>query len=153
MQIKIKKTKRNDNMYVFSFKDIEEKDFIINTLKTNVNMYQESTNIKDNTLAKFTEILNSLHERIDNKYATEEYQCSGILFQSELIPFISGLIVLNLTLKNIYIQDLYINMQNSHEVMDKTYEAYIKSYEKFMQLSGRFLDIAEKYDFKKDKEI
>lgn len=85
MDINVKKTKTGDNMYLFCFANKEEKDIwfsevesVIDSMPKGYDYYKES--------------FRKLESRVDNKYANEEYEYSGMMFESELVSFIQVII-------------------------------------------------------------
>lgn len=77
---------RNDRLYIFNFKDQEDADgYIDNWL----------TLAEENQFDEFKDIVLKLKNRIDGKYATENSQLSGLLFEDEFAAFTTYIIFLS----------------------------------------------------------
>lgn len=76
---------RNDRLYIFNFKDQEDADgYIDNWLAL----------AEENQFDEFKDIVLKLKNRIDGKYATENSQLSGLLFEDEFAAFTTDIIFL-----------------------------------------------------------
>jgi len=95
----IEKSGRRSNFVVFQFRDEEDRDFFIDYL----NEFSELLIEDDKT--EFRELLSKLKSRTDDKYATEKYKLSGLLFHDEFIRFSFIMIIL------VYQMDLKANVK------------------------------------------
>jgi hypothetical protein len=87
MYIEIKPRRgRNDRLYIFNFKDQADADgYIDNWLAL----------AEENQFDEFKDIVLKLKNRIDGKYATENSQLSGLLFEDEFAAFTTDIIFLS----------------------------------------------------------
>lgn len=87
MYIEIKPRRgRNDRLYIFNFKGQADADgYIDNWLAL----------AEENQFDEFKDIVLKLKNRIDGKYATENSQLSGLLFEDESAAFTTDIIFLS----------------------------------------------------------
>lgn len=95
MLIKEKKSRYGENIFVFYFVNEEEKNNVLNDLEKcaiEAESRFDMTNLK--------RIVTILKNRVDNKYKTEGYEFSGMLFTGEFVELTYTIMFLTMFYKN-----------------------------------------------------
>lgn len=85
MIIEGKTSRRGDTIFVFRFEDEKERDFWLDKWEECAN--RAGKGIKDYNPEYLKQVVSTLRKRTDDKYVTDSYKFSGMLFENEFVDF------------------------------------------------------------------
>lgn len=132
MDIKVTKTRRGDTIFVFRFEDEEDRDFWIDTWLECAN--RAGKGIKDYNPACLKYMVSTLKNRTDDKYATDSYKFSGMLFENEFVNFAN---------ETAYLMCIFNKLLGESTVLINRYENACDRYE---TVCDGYKNLCDKYD-------
>lgn len=122
MIIERKTSRRGGTMFVFKFKDEDDQDYWINLwLECADTAHVEMEDYDCNYLKH---VVSTLKNRTDDKYATDDYKLSGMLFENEFLTFADETAYLMCVFEHNYIEcrDNYIKCRELCDDWEKLYK-------------------------------
>lgn len=132
MIIERKTSRRGGTIFVFKFEDEKERDFWLDKWEECAN--RAGKRIKDYNPEYLKQVVSTLRKRTDDKYATDSYKFSGMLFENEFVDFAN---------ETAYLMCIFNKLLGESMVLINRYENACDRYE---TVCDRYKNLCDRYD-------